>query len=85
MAKRIYRASVTPNNWSGTKWEYRLNGRKVSGHKTKAAALKASQRAAHKRAATRGAATSTRIKDAKGRHQDERTLPRKADKYPPRG
>jgi hypothetical protein len=82
--KKTHKALVTPNRRRGTRWENRLDGRVVSRHRTKKAALAAAQRAARKRA-KRGGVTSTRIRTRKGKIAEERTLPRRADKFPPRG
>lgn len=90
MARRkVRKALVTPNKKRGPRWENRLNGRVVSRHRTKKAALEAAQRAARKRAARkrakRGEVTSTSIRTRKGKIAEERTLQRRADKFPPRG
>lgn len=82
--KKTRKALVTPNKGQGTRWENRLNGRVVSRHKTKKVALETAQRAARKRA-KRGEVTSTSIRTRKGKIAEERTLPRRADKFPPRG
>lgn len=85
MARRkVHKALVTPNKKRGARWENRLNGRVVSRHKTRKAALETTQRAARKRA-KRGEITSTSIRTRKGKIAEERTLPRRADKFPPRG